>query len=142
MQRRLFSLPKRGYVLHSNRYAAHEMSVRDLARAFLASSGLDLVDRCQRCGGESGAALAWAFVDMVRSRDMPPCNWPINDVIRLLERGTKRADIDPTDQRPMSAEESNPATRCSAVAQGRIGRREFRGLRTRRSRPRPRGTVT
>ena len=67
-------------------------SPRILGVRFIEKWGGRLVLDSSRLGGEEGAALAWAFRDMVLDTGVHPLHWPIDELIDLLRTPATRQD--------------------------------------------------
>ncbi len=67
-------------------------SPRILGLRFIEKWGARLVLASSRLGGEEGAALAWAFRDMILDTGVHPLHWPIDELIDLLSKPPARRD--------------------------------------------------
>ena len=59
-------------------------SPRVLGLRFIEKWGARLILASSRLGGEEGAAVSWAFKDMVVDNSVHPLQWPIDELIDLL----------------------------------------------------------
>ena len=67
-------------------------SPRILGLRFIEKWGARLVLASSRFGGGEGAALAYAFRDMVIDVEVHPIHWPIDELIDLFRAPAERRD--------------------------------------------------
>lgn len=65
---------------------------RLLAISIIAMPGARLVRAATRTGGEAGAGLPHAMIDMMIDQAVDPEHWPIDDMLTLLRRPDARPD--------------------------------------------------